>query len=248
MYPPRPDPFARARELAFAGDLRASARVLDRVRPTDTLEVRWLRAYLWAATGRFGYAERAARAVLQDTGDASLRAHAAVTLGSILRQTGRHAEARTIEAAAVRRAPSPELRAHLHVGLAADAVGLGELRAVDRELERAAITGSRDRRLAVRIRWVRCERELLAGRADRAVVWARSALAVSRRAGARRHVAKSLLFMGAAELELARNADRSSLRKARSALRASRDAAQRIGAEPVARVARELLRSASDGR
>ncbi|MGH2794688.1 MAG: hypothetical protein ACRDKG_10340 [Actinomycetota bacterium] len=241
MLSPRPDPLARTRELAFAGKLRESALSLDRARRADPLEVRWIRAYLWAAAGRFGIAERAARTVFERTSDPSLRARAAVTLGSVLRQTRRHAEARHIEAAAVRRTPTPALRAHLHVGLAADAVGLGDLRAVDRELGRAAASRTRDRRVAIRIRWVRCERELLAGRPDRAAGWARAALTLSRRAGARRHAAKSLLFLGAAELEIARRSAGSSARDARRKLREARDVADRIGAEPIARVARELL-------
>ena len=152
----------------------------------------------------------------------------------------------------MRSAPTRILRAHLFVGLAADAVGMGDLGAVDRALDRAHALRTRDPRVAIRLRWVRCERELLAGRPEHAARWARSAEAMSRRIGARRHVAKSLLFFGAAQLELARRSDGAEAARsktaARRALREAADVAARIGARPVAHAARELLRSAGRGR
>ena len=253
MTSSRSDAFSRAQRLAFAGRLRECERALDRIaRSADPLQVGWLRSYVHAARGDFIAAERGARAVLRRATDPALRARAAVTLGSILRQTDRHSDAASIESAAVRSAPTAVLRAHLLVGLAADAVGKGDRRAVDRALSRASALRTRDPRVAIRLRWVRCERELLAGRPARAGRWARAAEALSRRVGARRHVAKSLLFLGAAQLELARRSegaarvDRSTA--ARTSLREARDIAARIGARPVARVAGELLRAAGRGR
>ncbi|MEX2554756.1 MAG: hypothetical protein WEB06_03885 [Actinomycetota bacterium] len=246
MRSDRPPPIDRATVLAFAGRLRASARSLDRSR-TSTVEARWLRAYLLAATGELGRAERAARRVLAETNDPAIEARAAATLGSILRQTGRHAQARTIESSALRRATSRELRAHLLIGLAADSVGLGDLAAVDRALRRAVAERARGWRVAVRLRWVRCERELLAGHPAAAARWARSALAAAEKTGARRHIAKSLLFLGAASraISLSDGGVRARLARleAGRSLRRARSIASRIGARPIERVAGELLGS-----
>jgi hypothetical protein len=204
-----------------------------------------VRAYLGAAYGSFDSAERLARSVLAPASDPEMRARAAITLGSILRQTGRHAEACKIEKDALRRASDKESVAHLRVGLAADFAGLGDLGAVDRHLGR----GWSDRRLgwrvAVRLRWVRCERELLAEQPGRAAAWARRALTISRRADAVRHEAKSLLFLGAASAEVAYRATAAERAKALAetdtSLRRARAIAARIGALPIERAAGDLL-------
>jgi hypothetical protein len=246
VHPDRPPSLDRATVLAFSGRLRASARSLDASR-VSTADAGWLRAYLFSATGDFGRAERAARRVLDGTHDPEARARAAATLGSILRQTGRHGEARTIESAALRRSRSPELRAHLLIGLAADAVGLGDRAAVDRALRRAVAERVPGWRVTVRLLWVRCERDLLAGRPASAARWARSALAASEKAGAQRHIAKSLLFLGAATRAVALGDSGARARRARleagRALRRARSIGSRIGARPIERVARELLGS-----
>ena len=251
MHPDRPPSFDRATVLAFSGRLRAAVRILDTSRYA-TADAGWLRAYLYAATGEFGRAERAARRVLDGTNDPELRARAAATLGSILRQTGRHGEARTIESAALRRSRSPERRAHLLIGLAADAVGIGDLAAVDRALRRAVAEPVRQWRVTVRLRWVRCERELLAGRPGAAARWARSALTASEKAGAQRHIAKSLLFLGAATRAVALGEAGARARRARSeasrSLRRARSIGSRIGARPIERVARDLLGSMGEHR
>jgi hypothetical protein len=76
-------------------------------------------------------------------------------------------------------------------------------------------------------------------------------VAASRRAGARRHIAKSLLFLGASQLEVVRRSDGAPSARpateARSSLHEARAMAERIGAGPIARVAGELLgRAAAD--
>ncbi len=245
MASPRPTPLERALALAFAGRLSAASRLLGAVERTGTDQARWLRAYVFAATGSFERAETIARSVMTRSSDPDMQARAAVTVGSVLRQTGRHAEAQLIEAAALRRTSLPELRAHLWIGLAADAVGMGRLAVVDRELARIPAGLTKEWRISVRLRWVRCEREMLAGRPSHAARWARSALAVSERAGARRHVAKSLLFLGAATAEVAERARgprrATAAAEARRSLGRSRAIAARIGARPIGRVAGELL-------
>lgn len=236
-----------ATAYAFAGRLAAATRSLatepDR---SERDGVRWLRAYLAAAAGNFRVAERSCRALVQGRSvDPIVRGRAAVTLGSVLRQTGRHAEARCIESGALATVATEELRRHLWIGLAADAVGLGDLPAVDAALATVASSRAGGWRAAVRSRWVRCERELLAGRPSHAVRDARSAVGTARRAGAQRHVAKSLLFLGVAlnEVAAARNGSSGpgTAREAGRALRAARSLAGRIGARPIAEVAGELL-------
>lgn len=240
MTPGRRGSIERAAGLAFAGRLGAASRILDALHAPDD-ETLWLRAYLLTATGSFARAESAARSVLGRTRDPILFARAAITLGSVLRQTDRHGEARPIEATALRATLPKDLRAHLHIGLAADAVGLGRLAAVDRELGRAASMRSREWRARVRLLWVRCERELLAGRPAHAARHARAALAAAERADARRHVAKSLLFLGAAAAASDPSASDRALRRARAS-------AARIGARPIERVAGELLGRAASRR
>jgi tetratricopeptide (TPR) repeat protein len=249
----RPDAFARATALAFAGRLDHAVAAIDRLPATAGLreQSRWLRAYILAARGDFAQAERGVRGVLVGRADPALRARAAVTLGSILRQTGRHRDARAVESAALRDAPTATDRAHLSIGLAADAVGLGDLAAVDRWLKEAAAWRSRDPRVAVRMRWVRCERELLAADPAAALRHARAALAIARRIRARRHVAKSHLFAGAAALGVARaGSGAASARaeaEARRSLRSARAIAERIDARPIAGVARDLLAASLEG-
>jgi tetratricopeptide (TPR) repeat protein len=156
-----------------------------------------------------------------------------VTLGSVLRQTGRHRDALAVERRALRDAPTPAHRAHLLIGLAADAVGLGDLAAADRALRLVPRAGGW--RAAVRLAWVRCERELLAGRPARAARHAARALALARRAGSARHEAKSLLFLGVARRE-------AGLEGAREALEEAERLARLVGARPVAEVAASLGR------
>lgn len=230
----------RAADHAFHGRLRTAARLLDRGDPDDA-GTTWLGSYLAAARGDFAVAERLAERVLRSgRPDPAWAARAAVTLGSVLRQTDRHAPARLVEAAALRRARTVEDRAHLLIGLAADAVGLGELAAVDATLRR--VPAARDWRVRVRLSWVRCERDLLAGRPSVAVRHARAAVVVSEREKAARHVAKSHLFLGAALLDAARSREDAQLpREAARSLRRATAVATRIGARPIAAVAGELL-------
>lgn len=240
----------RATALAFQGRLNAAARELDRTstNPTGVREM-WLRAYIAAARGDFIDAERLARSLLATSRvDPETRARAAATLGSILRQTQRHDDAQRVERTALRHAPRGDPRAHLLIGLAADAVGLGRLDGADDALQRIG-----RRRLgwrpAIRLAWVRCERELLAGRPGRAARYARSAAAASARQGARRHEAKSLLFLGAAllEAEARGRADRDRTEEAGRALRRARSIAGRIGAGPIVSVATSLLARSGRG-
>jgi tetratricopeptide (TPR) repeat protein len=235
------------RRLDHASDLAFRGRFDEALSfargAASTPDGAWLIAYVDTARGRFARAEIVLEELIASAESSrSTRARAAATLGSVLRQTDRHPAARDIERAALRAAPTPELRAHLRIGLVADAVGMGDLRAVDAALKKVGARPAGGWRTSVRLRWVRCERELLAGRPAPAVAHARKALSASVRAEARRHEAKSLLFLGASLIEVLTktpapaDADRLE-REAGRALQHARNLALEIGAEPIAVVA-----------
>lgn len=148
---------------------------------------------------------------------------AASTLASHRRQLGAHAAARRLDALALRLTrPQPPrsrndapphlprdpdgvdaagARADALIGLAADAIGLGELGAAGRLLAAADATtdaGHRAWRLAVRLDWVRAELSLASGSPADAIEPARRALRRAEEAAALRHVAKSQLVLAAA--------------------------------------------------
>lgn len=238
----------RATALAFSGRLRSATSALDAVDAGlpdhERPDARWLRAYLLAATGAFSDAETIARELIEHP-DRVVRARATVTLGSVLRQTDRHAEALDIESAALSAPSTADLRKHLLIGSAADSVGLGDLAGVDAALAQVGSELVGGWRAGVRLRWVRCERELLASDPSEAARWARRALALAERAEARRHQAKSLLFLGAALREVVARSGGARAREARvdalASLGAARTIARRIGAEPIATVAHDLF-------
>lgn len=233
MTRPPTDPF----EFALAGRLSAAHEAVASDRSADA---RWIRAYVACARGEFARAERLSRELARSR-EPALRARAAITLGSVLRQTGRHAAGRVADeralgaAAAVPGRSGAALRAHALVGLAADAVGLGEAARCARLLARAASAAPRrDWRVAVRLAWVRAEHALLTARPRAAAAHARRALARSREAGAARHEAKSWLFLAAALRDARDPAWRAPARRAATI-------AARIGARPVEAAARGLL-------
>jgi len=237
----------RAEALAFAGRLDAASTELDRTTSSldhaGHLQARWIGAYITASRGDFAKAEWAVRSLLRSRRtEVDLRARAAATLGSVLRQTGRHAEAASVERAAIVRGVAPAGRTHLLIGLVADAVGLADLRAVDRALKQVGPRPAGGWRARVRLAWVCCERELLAGRPEAAAAHARRGLAAAEKAGAKRHAAKSFLFLGAALTGAGEAAE------ARRALRRAHRIASRIGAAPIAAVAGEMLGRPGRGR
>lgn len=199
-----------------------------------------MRAYIACALGDFARAEALCRSLAR-AGDAAVRARAAITLGAVRRQTGRHALGRRADKAALRAAPDAATRAHALIGLAADAVGLWDAAGCADALARAASEAPRgDWRLRVRLEWVRAELALLTGRPRRAAAHARHALDRSRRAAARRHESKSLLFLAAA---LRTAGDPAWPAAARRAFAVARG----IGARPVAEAAAALLREREPG-
>ncbi|GEC20392.1 hypothetical protein PHY01_26750 [Pseudonocardia hydrocarbonoxydans] len=137
----------------------------------------------------------------------AVAAHAAVTLAAHRRQRGGHALARPLDgrglrlAAAAPAAPrcpdgtdAAAAGVDALVGLAADALGLGDPVA-GRLLDAAEAVGHPSWRTAVRIGWVRAEAALYAGVAARGLEPAERALERAREAGSVRHVVKSRLVL-----------------------------------------------------
>ena len=220
--------------LAYAGDLAGAREALGRSHiDAPPLADRFdrLRAYVACASGDFEAALSCASRLEHST-DRRVRAQAAVTAGSALRQLHRYDDAARVERASLRLGFE---RSHLLIGLAADAVGIGDARTVSKRIHEAASSlPARERRARIRLAWVRCEHALLTRAPGAAVAFARDALRRSRAGSYRRHEAKSLLFLGA------------SLREAgdpswRATTSAAETVAHACGAAPIAGAARSML-------
>lgn len=203
-----------------------------------TAEDTWELAFVACAQGRFADAIERGEALL-DAADAGVRAQARLTVGSALRQLGRYDAARSVER--VHDLEDPIARAHLFISQAADAVGLGAARVARGALGIAAQLLDEDdgaadpdaRRARIRLGWVAAEIAF----GNDAPALALEALDPSRALspGWPRHEAKTALFEGVAHRDLG---DRS---LARTRWIHALDLAGTIGAEPIARVAGELL-------
>jgi hypothetical protein len=140
---------------------------------------------------------------------------AASTSASVHRQLGRHAAGRTLDRRAQELAAGDRpARFDAELGLAADAVGLGEQAAARRHLDAAADVIGGEWRQRVRLDWVRAELALLVEAPATAVDAAAAAVRGAEREGAHRHLAKSLLFLGVAEAQSGRAAAVETLRRA----------------------------------
>jgi hypothetical protein len=209
--------------------------------PAGDERSRWLAGVWLGGLGRYGPAAEVLLPGGRPAGSLAASARA-----SHLRQLCRHAEAEVLDRLALRRAPRPTgpdgraARADALIGLVADAVGAGRLPLARRRLARAAREiagepGPAGWRELVRLDWVRAEVALLGDDPAAAVGAARAAVARSRAAGAPRHVAKSLLFLGAA------TSVRSGARAAVPLLRQAADAATAGGLLPLVWPTRLLL-------
>jgi len=228
---------ARAVDLAFHGALAEAEAALGRDRSP---EARWVRAYVAAARGRFFDSLDLARP-LTARAPRAVRVSASITTGSALRQLGHYRAARHYDRIASKAARTGAERARATIGLAADAIGLGQAAVCARLLaDAAALASTRDWRGNVRLDWVRTEHAVATGRPRAAIGPARRSLRRARAEHATRHVAKSHLFLGVALVESG-NA-RAGERELNDALRAARA----CGAEAIVEVARRLLERGRD--
>ena len=227
------DALSRAVEVAHAaGNTDASTAAL------------WLLGVSLGACGRYGTALTTLQPVLEagegGTGSARLfGALAGASLGSIRRQLGRHAEAREVDERGLALTDgSGEAAFACLLGLAADAVGLNDAKAAQQHVETAErLLPERPTewwRQRVRLDWVRAEIALLDEDPESAVDAAEAAVERAERARAPRHVAKSLLFQGVAQIQ---NGDLDGA----AALRRAATLAEGLGALPLVWPSRAVL-------
>jgi tetratricopeptide (TPR) repeat protein len=228
------DALSRAVEVAHSsGQTDASTAAL------------WLLGVALGACGRYGSALTTLTPVL-DAGEASsggsarlFGALAGASIGSIRRQLGRHAEAREADERGLALADGTgEAAFACLLGLAADAVGLNDAATAREHADRAAgLLPDRPTewwRQRVRYDWVRTEIALLDEDPESAVESAESAVERAERARAPRHVAKSLLFQGVAQIQ---HADLGGV----AALRRAATLAEGLGSLPLVWPSRALL-------
>ena len=225
---------------------RAVALAVESGRGAEATAATWLLGLSFGAAGRYGGALTTLRPLLA-TGEQPdappeqrlFGALAGASLGSVLRQLGRHAEARGADERGLALAETTgEATFACRLGLAADAIGLGEAETAHAEAERAlALLPERPTewwRQRVRYDWVRTELAMLDEDPEAAVEAAEAAVERAERARAPRHVAKSLLFLGVAQVQHGSNDATASLRRAATL-------AEGLGALPLVWPSRAVL-------
>jgi tetratricopeptide (TPR) repeat protein len=212
---------ASGERAAFHGRPAAGVRALEQAeaaasaagREAEALAARWLLGVSLAAAGRFGGALAALDPLVRPPAEAAAEhrlfaALGAATTASVHRQLGRHTVARAYDEQGLALSDGAgEPAFDCRLGLAADAVGLGDAREAAEELARAeALTAQRPDwwRQRVRAGWVRAEVALLTGDPEAASRAAEGAVTLAEASGAPRHVAKGLLFAGVAHVEAGR--------------------------------------------
>jgi tetratricopeptide (TPR) repeat protein len=193
-------PLRQAVETAVEAGLQAEASAAG-----------WLLGVCLASAGRYGAALTVLEplvAVTEPPESKVLAALSGATVASVHRQLGRHAVAQGYDEMALAGSDgSGEAGFDAVLGLAADAVGLGEEQAATARLaEATALAEGRVEwwRQRVRLGWVRAEVALLGGRPDEAAAAAHEAVELAEHSGAPRHVAKGLLFLGVSQVEAGR--------------------------------------------
>ncbi|MEO6204816.1 MAG: hypothetical protein ABIO67_05470 [Mycobacteriales bacterium] len=211
---------ASGEHAAFHGKPHAAVGVLEQAvvlaqsqgRDAEMAAAAWLLGVALGAGGRYGAAltvlsplVEAARSGSASPESRLFGAFAGSTIASVHRQLGRHAFAREADLGALAMAAgSPEASFDAQVGLAAAAVGVGDLdEAAARAAEAAQLVPERADewwRQRVRLGWVQADLALQEGQLDLAASRAKQAVDRAEQARAPRHVAKSLLYLGLAQV------------------------------------------------
>lgn len=231
---------SKGERAAFHGPPGTAVASLERAvelatsagRNAEATAATWLLGVAQAAAGKYGTALTLLGGVMgplraalagDDTAP-ELRlfgALAAATVGSVHRQLGRHKVAWDFDALGLTAADAipglDEAVFDCRLGLASDAVGLGEREIAETELAVAA--GLVDPhpdwwRQRVRLDWVRAEVALLAENPEAAQEAASEAIDRAEQARAPRHVAKGLLFLGVAQAQSGSGDTLTTLRRA----------------------------------
>lgn len=186
--------------VALSGRLeRALVDLQDATSATSA----WKRAWLLTALGQYGRALEACAEAKQDS--PVLEACALMTEAMLYRQIALHDRAEAADAQALgvlrkARVRPPAVRAGIRVGQVADAVGLGlDHIVLSRRLQiaAAAVTAAGSWRQGVRLTWVRGEVLMARGAYGRASRIFAAGARIASNQGARRHHAKSLIFLAA---------------------------------------------------
>ncbi|MGV1035593.1 MAG: hypothetical protein ACOYD0_01040 [Candidatus Nanopelagicales bacterium] len=183
----------------------ALTRLLER---ESSGQAHWLLGVCLASAGRFGTALNTLAPLTELDPPAAPQARWAAlsqtTAASCLRQLGQYERAYKHDARACRvAAEEPAVAFDAWIGLAADAVGIGDAGlAGERWATAVAAMCEADWRQAVRRGWVATEIALMTGDPVNAAAASQSAVRRSRSAQAPRHLAKSLLFKGVCAIEL----------------------------------------------
>lgn len=206
----------------------------------------WLLGVALGAGGRYGAAltvlsplVEAGRPVGAPAEQRLFAALSSATIASVHRQLGRHQVARDADRTALELSDGTgEAAFDAEVGLAADAVGLEDLdEAIERATRAANLVPDRAEewwRQRVRLGWVQADIALLEGRAAEAAGVASAAVDRAEDARAPRHVAKSLLYLGLAQVS-------GDDPEAAQTLRRAATLAESLGCIPLAWPSRALL-------
>ncbi len=236
--------FHGAPMTAVASLERAFERSAAEGRPDVATAAAWLLGVSLGAAGRFGSAlEVLEPLTAQDGTDGPERrlfaAFACSTAAAVRRQLGQHFVARGLDERGLTLAEgAAEAVFDAELGLAADAVGLGDAAVAAEQLGRAQERAEARPdwwRQRVRLAWVQAEVALLVGDAEAAVEAVAPAVQRAEVAGAPRHVAKSLLFLGVAQIQAGR------VDEAAATLRRSATLAESLGALPLLWPSRAVL-------
>lgn len=201
----------RAEWAVFHGAVSDAVPALDALAALDgrsQVYADWLRGVALGAMGRYGEALDVVARIPSASPEFSM---ARSLRASLLRQIGVHDLALVADREARASAATPGAAVEALTGLAADSVGLQDLLNARAALDQAEsllarvgadpIGASTWWRHRVRVHWVRCEVALLDSDPLTAGKQAGLALAAAEAASAPRHVAKSLLFTGVAQVE-----------------------------------------------
>jgi tetratricopeptide (TPR) repeat protein len=224
---------------------RATLAAQEAGRPAEATAAAWLLGVNLSAAGRFGSALQVLEPLATVDGDQVgperrlFGALAASSVASVHRQLGRHSVARAYDEQALTLSGGEgEAGFDARLGLASDAVGLDDADSAETELDGAA-TMAADRsdwwRQRVRVSWVRAEVALLRSDHASAHEHATAAVAGAEAAQAPRHVAKSLLFLGVAQVHAGE------LAEAASTLRRAATLAESLGTLPLLWPSRAML-------
>jgi tetratricopeptide (TPR) repeat protein len=219
-------------------------------RDDEATAAAWLLGVALGAAGRYGSAlavlePLAQRAAVDIAARRLFASLAASTAASVHRQLGRHEAALALDTQAEQLAgDAAEALFDARLGMAADAVGLADADAARARLDQAGtlLEGRADWwRQKVRTLWVRAEVALLTGDPTAAAKSADTAVTLAEGSQAPRHVAKSLLFLGVAQVQAGEPAE------AATTLRRAATLADSLGCLPLVWPSRAVLGALLEG-